>query len=183
MLSGAAVSVILLSIESIKLIPCKYKHVKVCASKSVPGIYSFPLYCYLTRGLDKASLSKPLLRRILASPRELLIGSNISDLRDDNDSGKAGFFTTVPLLLPNLLVKVLLLVIEEKLDYSMPELAGIDGVLLLGATGNSELDCRYCRIVFWGLVIWMLGEDNNEEEITPLRSLSLERIFDLPLAF
>lgn len=104
----------------------------------------------------------------------------------DDNSGKAGLIATepMPVLLPSLSVEVLLLLVtEEKSDRSVPELAGIDGVLLPAATGKGELDCRYRRIVFWGLVAWMLGEDDDEEETTPLRSLSLERIFDMPLAF
>jgi hypothetical protein len=113
------------------------------------------------------------------------IGSDGSDLRDDDDSGKAAFVATgpVPLLLPNLLAKLLLLLIDEKSDRSVPELAAIDGVLLSDTAGKGELDWRYRRMVFWGLVARMLEEDEEEEETPPLRSLGLERTFDVPLAF
>lgn len=84
--------------------------------------------------------------------------------------------------LPSLLAEVLL-VAEEKSDCSVSVLAGVDAVLLPDTTGNGELDCRYCRMVFWGLVARMLDEDDDEEETPPLRSLDLECIFDMPLAF
>lgn len=91
----------------------------------------------------------------------------------------------MPLPLPNLLAKVLLLVAEEKSDRSVPELAAIGSVLLSDTMGKGELDCRYRRMVFWGLVAQMLDKDDDDEEETPLflRSLSIDCVFDVPLAF
>jgi hypothetical protein len=108
----------------------------------------------------------------------------MSELRQDG-SGKAGFVATepMPVSLPSLLAEVLLLVAEEKSDRSVPELAGVDAVLLPDTTGNGELDWRYRKMVFWGLVARILDEDDEEEEIPPLRSLGLECILDVPLAF
>lgn len=159
--------IILLSIESIKLVLYKYQYIKASSGKSVPDIYSFPLYCPPTGGLGRAGSSKLLRYYILAFPSELSIGINISNLGDnDDDSGKAEFITTrpLPLLLPNLPEKVLLLVTEEKSDRSVLELAAINSIPLTGATGEGELDCRYCKIIFCGLVIRMFSKDNNDDE-------------------
>ena len=95
---------------------------------------------------------KSLPRRTVTFPDGSSVGSDISELRDnddDNGSGKVVFIATwfVPLPLPDLLANVLLLVAEEKSERSVPELTALVGVLLSDAVGKGELDCRYRRIV------------------------------------
>lgn len=75
-----------------------------------------------------------------------MISGDISEFigDDDGDSGNAVLVATRPVLLPlpNLLASVLLLVVEEKSDCNVPELATLGRVLLSGAMGKGGLDCR-----------------------------------------
>jgi hypothetical protein len=118
--------------------------------EGIPGIYSFPLKCYLTGDLDKGGSSQSLPRHGLAFPSDSSIDIDTFKLRDDNSSGKAVLIAAGPILLPllNLLADVLLLVAEEKSERSVPELAALGDVLLSDVAGKGELDCRYCKIVF-----------------------------------
>lgn len=114
-------------------------------------MHSFPPYCRLTEDLDWGGSSQSLPCRDLAFPEDSSIDGDTFEFRDDDDnSGKAVLVATGPVLLPllNLSVNVLLLVAEEKSEWSVPELAALDGVLLSDTASKGELDCRYCKIVF-----------------------------------
>jgi hypothetical protein len=52
------------------------------------------------------------------------------------------------LLLLNLLADVLLLVVEEKSERSVPELTALGDILLSDVIGKGELNYRYYKIVF-----------------------------------
>lgn len=143
-------------------------------------MHSFPPYCRLTEDLDWGGSSQSLPCRDLAFPEDSTIDDDTLELRDDDDgddddgSGKAVLIATKPVLLSllNLPANVLLLVAEEKSERSVPELTALDGVLLSDAVSKGKLDCRYCKIVFSGLVTRTPDVDEREEEMPlPWRSL------------